>query len=155
DVCSSDLGRVATAWVVCRGPLPGDKDQGSPASQNVAAEVLVLNDLGQLLLDVSGVDAHGLLLEIRSFERDLIQKLFHDGMQAPRADILGLLVDRCRQLRDFLQRIIRKRQLDALGLEQGRVLLYQRALRLLQNADEVLDRERIQFDADREAPLKL
>ena len=43
-------------------------------------------------------------------------------------------------------------QLDAFGFQQGDVLLDQRVLRLRQNADEILDRQRIQFDANRKRP---
>src|SRR5581483_4376812 len=46
---------------------------GKGSSQDVPAEVLVLNDIGQLFLDVGGVHAHVLLLQIRAFERDLIR----------------------------------------------------------------------------------
>ena len=46
-------------------------------------------------------------------------------------------------------------QLDAFGREQRGVLLDQRALRLGQDADEILASERLELDADREAALEL
>ncbi len=46
-------------------------------------------------------------------------------------------------------------QLDALGLEQRRVLLGERVLGLFENADEIRHGERFQLHANRKAPLQL
>ena len=51
--------------------------------------------------------------------------------------------------------VLGEAQLDALGLEQRHVLLGQRVLRLLQDADEILLAERLQLHADGEAALQL
>ena len=49
----------------------------------------------------------------------------------------------------------RELQLDALSLQQRRVLLGQRRLRLRQNADEIFHGERLQLHADGKASLQL
>ena len=59
------------------------------------------------------------------------------------------------ELRHLFQRVVGEDQLDAFGLEQRRVLLGQRVLRLLQNADEILHGERLQLHADGKAALQL
>ena len=56
--------------------------------------------------------------------------------------------------RHLFQRVVGEGQLDALGLQQRRVLLDQRVLGLLQDADEILLGERLQLHADREAALQ-
>src|SRR5690349_474861 len=61
-------------------------------SQDITAEVLVLDDIGQLLVHVGGVDLYGFLAHIGSFEGKLVEDLFENGMQAASSDILGLLV---------------------------------------------------------------
>ena len=76
-------------------------------------------------------------------------------MQAARANILRLLVHNSRKSCNLLERIVAKRKLDTLSLEQGRILLHQRALGLLEDANEVFHGERVQLDADRESALKL
>src|SRR5579863_7307859 len=62
--------------------------------QDVAAQILVLYDIGQLFVDVRGIDLDGLFLEVRRFERQFIENFFHDGVQPARADIFGLFVYR-------------------------------------------------------------
>jgi len=62
-------------------------------SENVPAQVLVLDDLGQLLPHIIAVDLHRLLPQVRPFEREIFEKLLHDGVQAARSDVLSVLVD--------------------------------------------------------------
>ena len=75
-------------------------------------------------------------------------------MQAPRADIFRFLVHSGGETRDFLNRIIGERQLDAFCLEQRDVLLDQSILRLGQNSNEILNGQRIEFNANRKPALK-
>src|SRR2546426_2621026 len=60
--------------------------------QNVAAQILVLDDIRELLGNVGGVHFYVLLLQVGRFERNFIENFFEDGVQAPRADIFRLLV---------------------------------------------------------------
>src|SRR3954469_8613954 len=75
-------------------------------------------------------------------------------MQAARADVLGGLVHLRGKFRNFLERVVGEIQLDALGLEERRVLFGEGILRLFENADEIFDGERLQLHANREAALK-
>src|SRR5579862_3412872 len=125
------------------------------SSQNVSAEVLVLHNIRKHLLNIGRVDSDGFLLQIRPFEGNVVEKLLHDGVQAPRADILGAFVYRGGKAGHLLHGVVKKRELDALGFEQSDILLDQGILRLSEYADKVFDRKRIQFDANREAALKL
>ena len=56
--------------------------------QNIPAEVLILDDVGQLLAHVGDVDFHVLLLQIRPVERNVFEQLLQNGVQAARADVL-------------------------------------------------------------------
>lgn len=56
--------------------------------QYIAAQILVLHDVRQLLADIAGVHLDRLFLQVGSLERDFFQKFFHNGVQTPRADIL-------------------------------------------------------------------
>ena len=62
--------------------------------------------------------------------------------------LLGVLGDR-------VDGLVAERELDVLGLHQRCVLAGQRVLGLGQDAHEVVARERVELDADREAPLQL
>ena len=59
------------------------------------------------------------------------------------------------EARDFFHGVVGEGQLDALGIEQGGVLLDQRVLGLAQNADEIGLGQRLQLHADGEAALQL
>ena len=76
-------------------------------------------------------------------------------MQPAGADVFHSLVDLGGNARDFLDRVGAKVELNVLGLEQRRVLLEQRILRLGEDAHEVLFAEGAQLHADRKAALKL
>ena len=95
-----------------------------------------------------------MLGELRRVERDLVEQLLHDGVQAARADVLGALVDDRREVGDALDGAGRERA-STPSVESSAVLLDERALRLGQDADEVLAAERLELDADREAALQL
>src|SRR5262245_58987107 len=82
------------------------------ASQDIAAEVLVLDDIGKHLLDVGCINTKRFLLQIRTFERNLIKKLFHDGVKAPRANVFGSVINSSSKAGYLPHSIIVKRQLD-------------------------------------------
>ena len=67
--------------------------------ENIAAQVLILGDLGKLFGHVGRIDLDVFLLQLRSFEGDFIEHALQDGMQAARADIFGLLVHHHRKAR--------------------------------------------------------
>src|SRR5512143_3556437 len=64
-------------------------------------------------------------------------------------------VDALGIARDLADRVVSELERDVLRREEGVVLLQERILRLGQDADEVLLRERVELDADREPALEL
>src|SRR5579859_1597459 len=123
--------------------------------QNITAEVLVFDDVGELFADVGGVDFYGFLFQVGAGKGNLFEHFFHDGVQAARADVFRALVDLGGEAGDFLKAVVGKDQLDTFGFEQGFVLFRERVFRLLEDADEVLDGEGFELDADGEAALQL
>jgi len=75
--------RQVLAWLggaIARGSERGESMRIGQAglgtgcsSQNVPAQVLVLDDVRQLVLDVDSVDTHRFLLQIRALKGDLVQ----------------------------------------------------------------------------------
>src|SRR5262249_25527040 len=124
-------------------------------SQNVTAEILVLHDLRQLLAHVVGIYFDRLFLQVGTFEGDLLQQLLENRVQPPRADILGRFVHARGKGGDLLNGVVGERELDALSVEQRLILLDQRVLGLLQDANKVGFVERLQLDADRKTALQL
>ena len=106
------------------------------------------------MADIVSVYLELLAFFIRRFEADFIQHPLHDGMQAPRADILRAFIHAEGEAGHFFQRFGGEFQLHALGFEQRRVLLHQRRLRFGENADEIIHGERLQLHADRETSLQ-
>ena len=62
--------------------------------QDVAREVLVLRQVGELPVHEGCIDLDRRTTAVGGLEGDLLQHPFHDGVQSPRADVLGALVDR-------------------------------------------------------------
>src|SRR5947209_6406949 len=123
--------------------------------QDVAAQILVLDDIRELLADVSGVNLHVLFLQVRRFERDFVEHFLEDGVQTPGADVFGLLVHAGGEARDGGYGCVGNVELDAFGIQQRDVLLDERILRLRQNADEIFFLQGLQLDADGQPALKL
>src|SRR5208283_1576430 len=91
--------------------------------QNVSRQVLVLHDVGQRIAHVVRVNDHVLLFHVGGLEADDVEHLLHDGMQAPRADVLRAFVHAEGEMRHLLQRLRSELQLHALGVQQRDVLL--------------------------------
>src|SRR5438045_6813687 len=70
-------------------------------SQYVSAEILIFDHVGQLIVDIGGVDLEFEAAAVGGLEGDLVQDLFHDGMEASGADILGALVHQGGEVGDF------------------------------------------------------
>ena len=69
----------------------------SALSQNIAREVLVLDDVLERVAHVGGVDDDLLAGELGAVERDLVEQPLDDRVQPPGADVLGALVDARRR----------------------------------------------------------
>ena len=76
-------------------------------------------------------------------------------MQTARADVLHALVHQRGDARDLGDAVGRELELRAFGLDERRVLLRERVLRLRHDAHEVLLGERLELDANRKAALQL
>src|SRR5437588_5666760 len=83
-------------------------------SEDVAAEVLVFDDVGERARDVFGVDQLPLLFEVWAEEAYLVEDFLHDGMEAARAYVLGLVVDADGEARDRVNGVLREVEFDAL-----------------------------------------
>src|SRR5436305_439122 len=110
-------------------------------SQDVPRQVLVPRDVTEARVDVAGVDRQLLAGHVGRVEGDLFEKLLHDRVQAPRADVLRARVDFHRALRDRLHRLRCPPETDPLRPEKLRVLPEPRVLRFRQDADEVVARQ--------------
>ena len=124
-------------------------------SQDVTAQILVLDDICQLLGDVRGIHFDELLSEIRCLEREFIEDALEDGMEAACADVLGLLVDGSGETSDGFDGIVGEMKLQTFCFEKRDVLLDERVFGFRENADEVFFLERLKFNANGKAALKL
>src|SRR5690242_10787922 len=80
-------GRRPLAGVRWRLVAPQKK-----VSQNVAAEVLVGDQIAEAITHKGGVHGHGLARALAGGEGDLFEQLLHDRMQPSRADVFDPLV---------------------------------------------------------------
>src|SRR5216110_1391530 len=85
--------------------------------QDVAAQILVLDDVRKLLGNVGGVNLHVFLLEVGRFERDFVQNFFEDGVEAPSANVFGLLVHVGGKAGDGGDGVLSNVELDAFGFQ--------------------------------------
>src|SRR5271166_3078837 len=126
-----------------------------PRLQNVTRQVLVFYDVGKRVAHVVRVNDHVLLFHVRGLEADDVEHLLHNRVQAPRANVLRAFIHAEGEVRHLLQRLGSELQPHALSVEQRYVLLGERRLRLAEDPDEVLHRQRLQLHANGEAPLQL
>src|SRR6267142_1065388 len=94
----TDCGRILLLPALPQAGARGWRSLFFGRSEHVAREILALRELFQLGIDESGVDSDAFLAVPARIERDLLEQPLHHGMQAPRANVLGLLVDRPRDL---------------------------------------------------------
>src|SRR5690348_1635125 len=89
--------RSGCAWRGSRS-APGRRSStdccgATGASQHVAAEIGVLGDSAELLLDEGGVDDQGLAAPVLGLEAHLLEQFLHHRLEPPRADILDRFID--------------------------------------------------------------
>ena len=92
---------------------------------------------------------------LRRVEGNFLEQFFHHGIQAPRADVLGLLVHLQCDFRQALDRRRLKLELHAFGRQQRLVLAREAGVGVGEDVLEIVDRQARELDADREAPLQL
>src|SRR5579864_8244997 len=96
--------------------------------QDVAAQVVVFDNVRELFLNVGRVHFYSFLLHFRRFEGDFLQDFFEDGVQAARSDVFGVLVDRRGEARHGGDGVVAERELEPFGVQQRRILLDERVL---------------------------
>src|SRR5688572_20156025 len=94
------LGRGVCGACACCPTGAAEEFYLKRSSEDVTAEVLILDDLLERAGDVRGVERLLFGLEVRPLEADDVEHLLHDRVQAARADVLGLLVDADGEARD-------------------------------------------------------
>ncbi|EPY33221.1 ATP-dependent HslUV protease ATP-binding protein subunit HslU [Strigomonas culicis] len=107
------------------------------------------------LLHVGGVDDELLALALGPIKADLLHDLLRDGDEPACADVLHGGVDVRGHGSDLPQRVVLKDKVDALRREHRLVLHNEVVLGLRDDAVEVLLAQRLQLDADGQAPLQL
>src|SRR5690606_20710542 len=122
------------------------------SSEDVAAEVLVLDDALELLPHQGRV--HDEVPELGA-EGRVLQDGLEDRVQAPRPDVLDLAVHALGVLGDRVDAGLLEAHPRAVDGEQRLVLLREGVLRLGEDAPQVALRELLELDADREPPLQL
>src|SRR5437660_12560980 len=80
--------------------MPRRRAEKKLSSEYVARQILVLRELAQPGIDVSGVDRHRSRAALAGVKGNFLEQLFQHGVQAPGADVLGLFVHLEGDLRD-------------------------------------------------------
>src|SRR5690606_2185320 len=93
-------------------PAPAPRRAGS---EDVTAQVFVARQLGQVAIDVAGVDRQGGAGLVGRLEGNVLEQALHDGVQPPRADILGVLVHVVGDFRDAANAVVGEDQLHEIG----------------------------------------
>src|SRR6267378_328101 len=91
-------------------------------SENVPRQVFVFHQFAEIALDVLAIDEDMAAVPVRGIERHGFQQPLHDGVQAPRPDVLGALIDLESHLGEALHAGPGEFELHAFGGEQRRVL---------------------------------
>ena len=124
------------------------------ALQHVARQVFPLGNHLEAIIHIGGVDQHLLVAGLAGLEGEFLEELLHHRVQAPGADVLGLLVHLEGDLGKAPDALGRELEAHAVGGQQGFILASETGIGLREDALEVLDRQGIQLDPDREAPLQ-
>src|SRR5262245_53697284 len=124
-------------------------------SEDVARQILVLEDRLEPLAYVGRVDRDLLAAHLRRVEGDLVEQALHHGVQPASADALGARIHVGSDAGDLADRLVAEDDLHAFGREEGRVLADEGVLGLGQDADEVRLGEGLELHPDGEAALEL
>jgi hypothetical protein len=141
------------------GGEPGDLGSGSRrwstrSLQDEPRQVRPLHEAADLLLHVRRVDPHRLAAAVGGGVAHLLQQLLEHGLEPAGADVLDLAVDVVGEGGQGLDGLVGELQRDALGGQEGDVLLDQARLGLDQDAGQVVAAERLELDPDRQAALE-
>src|SRR5450631_1142306 len=126
-----------------------------PRLQDVSRQILIARQIAQAALDVIPIDDGAGAAAIRGIEGQAFQQPLHDGVQAARSDVLGILVHFEGHLGQTPHTGLFESQIDAFRGQQRAVLAAQRGIRFGQNAYEILHHQGFELDANRQAALQL
>jgi hypothetical protein len=124
------------------------------ALQNIPAQVGILGEVGDPAPDVIPIDFDDVIWSVRGAERDVVKYALHHGLQASCPDVLDRRIDRDRHVRNGVDGVVGEFEGHALGRDQRHILLDQRGFWLGEDALQVIARQRLQFDADRQTALQ-
>src|ERR1700733_1241563 len=141
--------KVRTSDVMTGAP------RGSPPSlsQDEPAQIGVRGEVADMTLDEIGVDANGFAGPVGGGEAHLVEHALHHRLQPTRANVLDRAVDLGGEAGDRRHRVIGKLELEAFGLHQRHILLYQARLGVGEDAFEIVLGQRIELDPDLQAAL--
>src|SRR6185312_4815410 len=78
---------------------------GLESLENIAGEILILNDAREHPAHVLAIDLHFLARHVGSLEGDLVEQPLHERREPPGADVLGRGVDLDGEAGDLADRI--------------------------------------------------
>ena len=110
--------------------------------KNKARKILILRKITDAAAHIFVVDVHTLARFIGRVETDLVEHTLHHGLQAPRADILDIVIHFGCNRRNSVYSIFGKIKRDIFGVEKRNILLNQARFGLSKNALEILTGKR-------------
>ena len=78
--------------------------------QNEIAQVFVVRDAFESLIDIIAIDGNASAFHFRRFKADFFKQPFHDGIEAASPDVLSGLIDFISVACQRLDRVVRKRE---------------------------------------------
>ena len=123
--------------------------------RHVFGQIGVAGDVGELGLDIGGVDDDRVAPALLGLEADVLEQLLQHGREPAGADILDLAVHLGGDPGDRADAVLGELDLDAFGGDQRAILLGQAGPGVGEDADEILLGQRLQLDPDRQPALQL
>ena len=118
------------------------------------AEVDVLDDVVEFAGNELLVDDDVFFINIGCFIGYVFEDLFQNRVQPAGADVFRFPVDAVGVFGNGIDAVVGKFQSQAFRFEEGCILFDQGLARFGQDAAEVFDGQRLEFDADRETALE-
>lgn len=113
-----------------------------------------MNRFLEFVLYVFLVDDEFFFFHLRNVERNVFQKFFEYRVQSSCADVFRLFVHNIGNRCKLVDCAFGKFHFDSFRFQQSLVLLDQSVFRLRKNFYEILFRQAVKRNANREAPLK-
>src|SRR5690606_20263171 len=123
--------------------------------KDVLPQILVVHDCLEAVAHGGAVHIDRVGTAVGEVEQRVLEQRSHDRVQAAGSDVLHPVVNGCRYPRDLLDPVFGEGERGPFCLNESGVLLGECVLGLGHDAHEVLLRERLQLDTNREAALQL